>query len=138
MNGAQGSNMVPSGVQGICPTGWHLPSDAEWCIITQYVDSTVDCNFTGYNGTDAGIKLKSTWGWSSGGNGTNESGFNALPAGSMGIYHFDDLYLFSNHWSTTEDYSGYAWLVKMNYGLPTIARYFSAKNRGYSVRCLKD
>ena len=138
MNGAGGSNMVPSGVQGICPEGWHLPSDAEWCIVTQHIDPTVDCDDTGYNGTDGGTKMKSTWGWSSGGNGTNESGFNSLPSGSMGIYHFDDLFLFSYHWSTTEDAPGYAWLIKMNYGLPTIGRYFSAKNRGYSVRCLKD
>lgn len=138
MNGAAGSNQVPSEVQGICLEGWHLPSDAEWCIVTQHIDSTVDCNHTGYNGTDAGTKMKSTWGWSSGGNGTNESGFNSLPGGSMGIYHFDDLFLFSYHWSCTEDAPGYAWLIKMNYGLPTIGRYFSAKNRGYSVRCLKD
>jgi len=138
MNGASGSNSVPSGVQGICPNGWHLPSDGEWCILTQYIDSTVDCNTTGYNGTDAGIKMKSTWGWSSGGNGTNESGFNALPGGCMGIYHFDDLYLFAYFWSTTEDYPGYAWLMKLNYGLPTIGRYFSDKSRGYSVRCVKD
>ena len=138
MNGAPGSNSVPSGVQGICPVGWHLPSDAEWCILTQYIDSTVDCNATGYNGTDAGIKMKSTWGWSSGGNGTNASGFNALPGGCMGIYHFDDLYLFAYFWSTTEDYPGYAWLIKLNYGLPTVGRYFSLKSRGYSVRCIKD
>lgn len=138
MNGSFSSNLIPSGVQGICPDGWHLPSDAEWCIVTQYIDSTVDCNITGYNGTNAGTKMKSNWGWSSGGNGTNESGFNSLPSGSMGIYHFDDLFLFSYHWSCTEDYPEYAWLIKMNYGLPTIGRYFSAKNRGYSVRCLKD
>jgi len=138
MNGAPGSNSVPSGVQGICPDGWHLPSDGEWCILTQYIDPTVDCDATGYNGTDAGIKMKSTMGWSSGGNGTNESGFNALPAGCMGIYHFDDLYLFSYIWSTTEDYPGYAWLSKLNYGLPTVGRYFSHKSRGYSARCIKD
>jgi len=138
MNGAPGSNAVPSGIQGICPEGWHLPSDGEWCILTQHIDPTIDCDTTGYNGTDAGTKMKSTWGWSSGGNGTNSSGFNALPGGSMGIYHFDDLYLFAYFWTTSEDYPGYAWLFKLNYGLPTIGRYFSQKNRGYSVRCVKD
>jgi len=138
MNGSSGSSSVPSGVQGICPVGWHIPSDGEWCILAKTVDTTFDCNLTGYNGTNAGIKLKSTWGWSSGGNGTNESGFNALPGGCMGIYHFDDLYLFSYFWSTTEDSPGYAWLLKLNYGLPTAGRFFSAKFRGYSTRCLKD
>jgi uncharacterized protein (TIGR02145 family) len=138
MNGAPGSSNVPSGVQGICPEGWHLPSDGEWCILSQFVDSTMDCNATGYNGTDGGLKMKSTWGWASGGNGTNESGFNGVPGGSMGIYHFDDLYLFAYFWSTTEDDPGYAWLIKLNYGLPKAGRYFSQKNRGYSVRCLKN
>nr|NQU89434.1 hypothetical protein [Bacteroidota bacterium] len=138
MNGEAGSNTVPSNVRGICPENWHLPSDGEWCILTQYIDSTVDCGFTGYNGTDCGTKMKSTWGWSTGGNGTNEYGFNALPAGCRGIYHFDDLYLFAYFWTTTEDYPGYAWLIKLNYGLPTVARYFSQKNRGYSVRCVRD
>jgi len=138
MNGAPGSNLVPSGVSGICPENWHLPSDAEWCILTQYIDSTLNCDTSGYNGTDAATKMKATWGWSSGGNGTNASGFNSLPGGCMGIYHFDDLYLFSYFWSTTEDYPGYAWLIKLNYGLPTVGRYFSLKNRGYSVRCVKD
>ncbi|MCF8368574.1 MAG: hypothetical protein K9G76_05990 [Bacteroidales bacterium] len=138
MNGESGSNSVPSDVQGICPAGWHIPSDGEWCILLSCIDSTIVCDTAGYNGTDAGIKMKSTWGWSSGGNGTNESGFCALPGGSMGIYHFDDLYLFANFWTTTEDYPGYAWFYKLNYGLPTIGRYFSSKNRGYSLRCLKN
>jgi len=138
MQGESGSSSVPSGVQGICPEGWHIPSYGEWCILAQTVDSTFDCNITGYNGTDGGTKLKSTWGWSSGGSGTNESGFNALPGGCMGIYHFDDLYLFTYIWSTTEDYPGYAWLMKLNYGLPTAGLFFSAKFRGYSVRCVKD
>lgn len=138
MNGSPGSSSDPSGVQGICPQDWHIPSDAEWCTLLQFVDESVDCDYTGYNGTDAGLKLKSTWGWSTDGNGTDDYGFTALPGGCMGIYHFDDVFLFSYFWSTTEDYPGYAWLIKLNYGLPTAARYFSTKNRGYSVRCLKD
>jgi len=138
MNGAPGTNTVPSGVQGICPEGWHIPSDGGWCILNQYADASFVCDTTGYNGTDGGYKLKSTSGWSSGGNGSDEYGFTALPGGSMGIYHFDDLYLFAYFWTATEDYPGYAWLYKINYGLPTVGRYFSAKNRGYSVRCVKD
>ena len=138
MNGEPSSNAIPSGVQGICPAGWHLPSDAEWCILTNYVDPTTDCQVTGYNGTDAGTKMKSISGWSSGGNGTNESGFNVPAAGSMGIYHFDDLHLYAYTWSCTEDYPGYAWYRKLSYGLPSVGRFFIAKSRGCSVRCLKD
>ncbi len=138
MNCEASSNTIPSGVQGICPEGWHLPSDAEWCIVTTYIDSTVDCSWTGYNGTDGGDKMKTTYGWSSGGNGTNESGFSALPGGCLGAYHFDDLLTFAYFWSSTEDYPGYAWSIKLSYGLPTIGRYFNPKVRGYSVRCIKD
>jgi uncharacterized protein (TIGR02145 family) len=138
MNGAPGSNSVPSGVQGICPEGWHLPGDAEWCILTQTIDSTVDCIATGYNGTDAGDKMKDTILWNEISNGTNESGFSALPGGCMGIYHFDDLYLYSYTWSSTEDYPGYAWIRKLSYGLPSVGRFFFSKARGCSVRCIKD
>jgi len=138
MNGESSSNTVPSGVKGICPEGWHLPSDAELCIVTTHIDSTVDCDWTGYTGTDVGDKMKTTYGWSSGGNGTNESGFSALPSGMMGAYHFDDLLTFAYFWSCTEDYPGYAWMIKLNYGLPTVGHYFSAMVRGHSVRCIKD
>ncbi len=138
MNGAPGSNAVPSGVQGICPEGWHIPGDAEWCILTQTIDSTVDCTATGYNGTDVGDKMKDTILWNEISNGTNESGFSALPGGCMGIYHFDDLYLYSYTWSSTEDYPGYAWIRKLSYGLPSVGRFFFSKARGCSVRCVKD
>lgn len=138
MDGTPASNQVPSGVQGICPDGWHVPSDPEWCILTKYIDSSINCDTSGYNGIDGATKMKSLWGWSSGGNGTNESGFNALPGGCMGIYHFDDLSLYSYHWSASDDYPGFALLIKLNYGLPKIGRYFSLKNRGYSLRCVND
>jgi uncharacterized protein (TIGR02145 family) len=138
MNGEAASNDVPSGVRGICPQGWHLPSDAEWCILTQYIDPTIDCEITGYNGTDAGTKMKSKTGWSSGGNGTNESGFNAQAGGSMGIYHFDDLHLYAYIWSCTEDDPGYAWYRKLSYGLPSAGQFFISKTRGCSVRCVSD
>lgn len=136
MNGASGSNTVPSGVQGICPEDWHVPSDAEWCELTTFIDNTINCDTSGYNGTDGGYSMKSDWGWSSGGNGSDAFGFSALPAGCMGIYHFDDLHLYTYFWSATEDYPGFALLMKLNYGLPTVGRYFSLKNRGYSLRCL--
>ena len=138
MNGSPSSNSVPSGVKGICPDGWHIPSDEEWCILTQHIDSTVDCSATGYNGTDVGNKMKATILWNEISNGTNESGFTALPGGCMGIYHFDDLYLYAYIWSSTEDYPGYAWIRKLSYGLPSVGRFFFTTGRGASVRCVKD
>ena len=64
----------PSGVQGACPDGWHLPSDAEWTELVDFVGSD------GHSGTE-GTALKSTTGWDSGITGTDDYGFNALPGG---------------------------------------------------------
>ncbi len=69
------SKTVPSGVQGICPSGWHLPSDGEWSSLETIQNFTIE-----------GYKLKSTAGWTaSAGNGTDHYGFRALPAGWGGL-----------------------------------------------------
>jgi uncharacterized protein (TIGR02145 family) len=64
----------PTGIQGICPDGWHMPSNAEWQELITYLTDH------GFNGTEA-IALKSTTGWDENGNGTDDFGFNWLPAG---------------------------------------------------------
>jgi len=83
MNGASSSSAVPSGVRGVCPVNWHLPSDAEWTQLTDYV------------GSNAGTKLKSSTGWNSYSGvpaGADTYGFSALPGGD-GISggSFDDV-----------------------------------------------
>ena len=78
MNGASSPPSNASVVRGICPVGWHIPSDAEWTALWNAV------------GEQAGEKLKSKSGWNSGGNGTDEFGFSALPGGyrnSDGSFH---------------------------------------------------
>jgi len=69
MNNSESSSKVPSGVQGVCPEGWHLPSQAEWNVMTTYIGGE----------NTAGKKLKATSGWNGNGNGTDEYGFSALP-----------------------------------------------------------
>src|SRR5574344_601553 len=74
MNGAASSTTNPSGIQGVCPAGWHLPSDAEWTELTDYLGGA----------SVAGGKLKETGTthWNSPNTGaTNETGFTALPGG---------------------------------------------------------
>ncbi len=67
----------------VCPAGWHLPSDEEWKQLEMALGMTKkEADETGWRGDGIGTKLKSTSGWESNGNGTNASGFNALPAGS--------------------------------------------------------
>ena len=72
------------GVQGICPLGWHLPTDLNWCILEQTVDNTIFCYTGDWRGIDGGGKLKETgtihWTPPNAG-ATNSSGFTALPGG---------------------------------------------------------
>ena len=83
INGSAGSDSNPSGVQGVCPSGWHLPSDAEWKEMEKTLGMTQDqADATGYRGTDQGSQIKTSNGWTNAGNGTNSSGFSALPGGT--------------------------------------------------------
>ena len=121
-----------------CPSSWHLPSDDEWCTLTTYIDPTVNCNVTGYSGTDAGYKMKSTSGWYSNGNGSNAYGFSALPGGCR-YYggNFDDVEKTARFWSSTER-GAYAWTRGLDYSYGRVRRYDSSQACGFSVRCVKD
>jgi uncharacterized protein (TIGR02145 family) len=132
MNGQSSSNANPSGVQGVCPAGWHLPSDAEW---------TELCNYLG--GTDvAGGKLKETGTthWSSPNTGaTNETGFSALPGG---VYYnvdgFGSAGSYSFWWSSTTNGEDGAWCRRLYYAHSGLGRNDEVGSYGFSVRCLRD
>jgi len=132
MNGAASSTTNPSGVQGVCPTGWHVPSDAEWTELTDYLGGT----------SDAGGKLKETGTthWNSPNTGaTNETGFTALPGGyrsSSGT--FSNIGNYGYWWSATEYSTDYAWYRFMYYDFSDVIRYSLSKELGFSVRCLRD
>ena len=139
MNGASGSDANPSGVQGVCPTGWHLPSDAEWKQMEMHLGmSQAEADRKGWRGTDEGGKLKETGTthWLSPNTGaTNESGFSGLPGG----YRYSagpvfNLGYFGYWWSSLED----AFYRDLNYNLTSIYRYDTSKDWGFSVRCIKD
>ncbi len=79
------------GVQGICPAGFHVPTDAEFKILEGNVDSqygpgSVEWNKTGWRGYDAGYNIRSTEGWDGTGNGSDAFGFHALPSGYLTDY----------------------------------------------------
>jgi uncharacterized protein (TIGR02145 family) len=68
------------GTRGICPEGWHVASHEDWCILTHYINNTIDCNtILTWIGSDVGIKMKAQSGWKYNVNGSNVSGFSALP-----------------------------------------------------------
>jgi uncharacterized protein (TIGR02145 family) len=124
-----------------CPTGWHLPSDAEWKTLEIYLGmSQSDADYTGWRGTIEGIKLKATSGWNSDGNGTDDYGFSALPGGRRGDYDgtFDRAGSYGRWWSSTEFSSSDAYGRSLLYYASDVDRSNGYKSRGFSVRCLRD
>lgn len=125
------SNDNPSGRPGICPAGWHVPSEAEWLQLN---------NFLG--GSDvSGGKLKETGyaHWSSPNTGaTNSSGFTGLPGGQ--IYNGSSSYLtlYGNFWTTTEASTSLAWVRSLGYDSDDIFLVGISKAYGFSVRCVRD
>jgi uncharacterized protein (TIGR02145 family) len=119
------------GVRGICPTGWHLPSDDEWATFTTFL-----------GGEDiAGGKMKETdtIHWVSPNFGaTNSSGFTALPGGmrniSGGFTNFSYTSLF---WSSSES-PPFAWLRFLDFYVEQVFHTYGSKLCAYSVRCIKD
>ena len=130
MNGAASSTTNPSGVQGVCPTGWHLPSDEEWTILTNYL------------GSMAGGRMKETGTthWNSPNTGaTNETGFTALPGGlRYGSRTFGHIGTNGYWWSATEYYAAFAWYRLMYYVISDVYRTSYNKEVGLSVRCVRD
>jgi uncharacterized protein (TIGR02145 family) len=121
----------PSGVRGVCPTGWHIPSNAEWEMLG---------NFAG--GSNA-TKLKATSGWNDyygqSGNGTDSFGFSALPGGyGISDGSFDYAGYYGLWWSATENYGYNAYIRSMIYDNELARWYFNFKSDLFSVRCLQD
>jgi uncharacterized protein (TIGR02145 family) len=133
---------LQQGAQGICPSGWHLPTDEEWMVLEGAVDSQFgigdsEWDMSNGRGFDAGTNLKSISGWYNGGNGTDLFGFSGLPGG-IRIYDSDFLYIDSHGdwWTSTEFYA--AWRRYLSYYLPEVDRYSVFEDCGLSVRCLRD
>ena len=132
MDGEASSTTNPSGIQGVCPAGWHLPSDAEWTELTDYLGGA----------SVAGGKLKETGTthWNSPNTGaTNETGFTALPGGGRdsdgAFYSVGDL---GYWWCATEVSTDGAWGRAMGSDGSSVVRYDGDKELGFSVRCLRD
>ncbi len=122
---------LPTNVQGICPSGWHLPTNTEWRLLIPATE----------NAMTAGKILKSQTGWYNDGNGSDIYGFSALPGGSRshnGSFCDDGYYAY--FWSATQSTLGYyayqTYLCHISSGGDLISNY--GKNYSLSVRCIKD
>jgi len=117
--------------RGLCPDGWHEPTDSEWTILTTYLGGE----------SVAGGKMKSVSAlWTSPNtDATNSSGFSGLPGGFrnytggcfvVGLYGL---------WLTSTEYDGsYAWSRTLDYNGPGVGRSYDNKEEGFSLRCLRD
>jgi uncharacterized protein (TIGR02145 family) len=115
--------------RGLAPKGWHVPTDNEWTELTDFLGGL----------EVAGEKMKSTSGWEEHGNGTNESGFNGLPAGRRrGDGKIDYIGRGGDWWSSTEDGTDLAWGRNLINNRGSVDRYDYYKSLGFSVRCLRD
>ena len=113
--------------RGLAPKGYHIPTDAEWTILTDNL------------GEEAGTKMKSTSGWDNNGNGTNTSGFAGLPGGFRNNNgYFYTIGANGYWWSSSEDDTYDAWYRDLANSNGDVSRDTNGKQVGFSVRCLRD
>lgn len=125
----------------LCPSGWHVPTDDEFKILEQSLGMAADqLNLWGTRGTDQGTQLKNSTGWDEGGNGTNSSGFSALPGG----YRFGatgDFYLLTTityWWTATEHDADRGWYRRLDSSSTAVYRASTSKKGGKYIRCVKN
>lgn len=116
--------------RGICPQGWHVPSDGEWQALIEYLGGS----------KAAGGKLKATSLWDYPNEGaTNSTSFTAMPAGAR---YFEGKFFFTGSftgfWSATEGNRDFVWMYYLESGNTRITRIFFGKRNALSCRCVRD
>lgn len=132
MNGAGSSSSNPSGVQGICPEGWHVPSKAEYEALLSFLGGII--------GTGGKLKETGTTYWDPPNSGaTNETQFSARGAGQRGIAG-DYLYLKQQNylWMATENNGSTAYNLTLYSNQTGAMTHTNNKESAFSVRCVKD
>ena len=119
--------------RGVCPDGWHVPTDEEYTVLTDYLGGT----------SVAGGKMKETGldHWNSPNTGaTNESGFTGLPAGYRSSTNgaYGNMGNYGYFWSSSDGNSGYAWSRRLYSNYSYVYRYSNYEQNGFSIRCLRD
>ena len=128
----RGYNLLYNGyavndARGLCPSLWHVPTDSEWAIVTDFLGST-----------SAALEMKSTSGWNHKGNGSNSSGFSGLPCGyrdPRGIFSSAG---FSGDWWSSSSLGLKAWGRYMYSTNDLVYRGDFSRSYGFSVRCVRD
>ena len=133
------------GTHGICPSGWHLPTDAEWKTLEMHLGmSQASADSTTYRGTDEGSKLAGNEPlWINGNLDHNSnfgtSGFTSLPGGYWTIEdNFRHLTSYAFFWSSSEMFGPIAWGRQLFCADARVFRDHYDKYNGHSVRCVRD
>ena len=123
--------------RGLCPTGWHVPTDAEWTQLTDHLGGESvaggQMKTTGTLGAGTGL-------WQAPNTAaTNSSGFSGLPGGARSIGgFFTNQGSYGDWWSSSEDSASFAWPRRLLYVSGVANRFNNFKRNGFSVRCLRD
>jgi uncharacterized protein (TIGR02145 family) len=109
--------------EGICPSGWHIPTDGEFTDLTDFLGGE----------SVAGAKMKDNMQW----NGTNSSGFTGLPGGFRysGGFYFDGNY---GYWWSASESGSNSWNRKLYYNYDSVGRLYDYRDFGFSARCVRD
>jgi uncharacterized protein (TIGR02145 family) len=128
--------------RGLCPTGWHVPSDVEWTTLINYLDPNQNPSAIGAQSSVAGGRMKSAMGWNSPNTGaTNESGFTGLPGGYRNLNgSYGTIGYNGNWWSSSASslINVNAWFRRLDYDPAGVNRTNYDKRGGFSVRCVRD
>ena len=113
--------------RGLCPSGWHVPTDGEWTVMTDHLGGQ----------SVAGGQMKTVYGWYGGDNGTNSSGFSGLPGGrrSSGGSYINAGY--GGYWWSSSPSGSEVWMRKLDFTESSGRGYWNPQN-GFSVRCVRD
>jgi len=124
--------VTTEGAKGLCPDGWHIPTETEWAILTDYLGGS---SIAGGKMKEAGISH-----WVSPNTGaTNSSGFTALPGGFWGYNgEFNDLTGNATFWSSSQHDAPLAWYRRLSVSYESVSRDDYVKAGGFSGRCLQD
>lgn len=115
----------------LCPSGWHVPSDNEWTILTDYLGGSLE----------NGVKMKSKSGWLVNGSGSNSSEFNGLPGGCRFYRHyeyFNDVGIAGYWWSLSDDSVETAYFRLLHSREDHVSFGTNSKRGGFSIRCIQD
>ncbi|RLD44810.1 MAG: hypothetical protein DRI89_02670 [Bacteroidetes bacterium] len=117
--------------QGICPDGWHVPNHDEWTVLTDFLGGT--------NVAGGKMKETGTTHWNPPNTGaTNSSGFTGLPGGNGNLQWFSEWGEFGFYWKSTGGVGEDAGKISLYYNNEGAYNGGDSKNRGKSVRCVKD